>query len=124
MEITRFPLTLFVMRGRQDAQHTYHSDLCKPRLELKQGGTYIMDVIAARKILHILPISAKTQTNHRTVLFHLPNPYEPPTYCTNCTTLTLTGISCSVSFDKYSLYIDQTSLHQSMVLPLPTFSII
>jgi hypothetical protein len=67
------------------AGHTYHSDLCKPRLELKQGGTYTMDVIAAHKILHILPISAKTQANHRTVLFHLPTPYEPPTYRNNAT---------------------------------------
>jgi hypothetical protein len=67
------------------AGHTYHSDLCKPKLELKQGGTYTMDVIAAHKILHVLPISAKTQTNHRTVLFHLPTPYEPPTYHNNAT---------------------------------------
>ena len=44
-----------------------------------------MDVIAARKILHILPICATTQTNHRTVLFHLPTPYEPPTYQNNVT---------------------------------------
>ena len=54
------------------AGYTYHSDLRTPKLELKQGGTYTMDVIAAHKILHMLPICATTQTNHRTVLFHLP----------------------------------------------------
>jgi hypothetical protein len=60
------------------AGHTYHSVLCKPKLELKQGGTYTMDVIAAHKIIHIFPISATTQTNHRTVLL-LTNPQHTTT---------------------------------------------
>jgi hypothetical protein len=67
------------------AGHTYTSDLRKPRLNLKQGGQYTMDVIAAHKIVDLLPISAHTETNHRTLLLHLPTPYEPPTFYNHVT---------------------------------------
>jgi hypothetical protein len=62
------------------AGHTYTSDLRKPQLHLQQGGQYTMGVIAAHKIVHLLPISAQTEINHRNVLFHLPTPHEPPNF--------------------------------------------
>jgi hypothetical protein len=46
-----------------------------------------MDVIAAHKhkIIHLLPISAHTKTNHRNILLHLLTPYEPPTFYNHVT---------------------------------------
>ena len=67
------------------AGHTYKSDLRKPQLHLKHGGQYTLDVIAAHKIIRLLPISATKETNHRSVIFHLPTPYEPPTFHNHAT---------------------------------------
>jgi hypothetical protein len=44
-----------------------------------------MDVIAAQKIIKLFPISSHVETNHRTVILHLPTPYEPPTFYNNVT---------------------------------------
>ena len=44
-----------------------------------------MDVIDAHKIIKLLPISAHETTNHRTVIIHLPTPYEPPTFYNHVT---------------------------------------
>jgi hypothetical protein len=49
-------------------------------------GTYTMDIIDAHKVIKLLPISAHEETNHRTVLLHLPTPYAPPTFYNNATT--------------------------------------
>ena len=65
--------TQFLLAG-----HSYISDLRKPQIQMAQGGTYTMDVIDAHKIIKVLPISAHETTNHRTVIIHLPTPYEPP----------------------------------------------
>ena len=68
--------TQFLLAG-----HEYISDLRAPKLKLANGdGTYTMDIIAAHKIIKLLPISAHETTNHRTILLHLPTPYEPPTF--------------------------------------------
>jgi hypothetical protein len=72
--------TQFLLAG-----HSYISDLRKPQIQMAQGGTYTMDVIAAHKIIKLLPISAHETTNHRTVIIHLPTPYEPPTFYNNVT---------------------------------------
>ncbi len=63
----------------------YISDLKTPKLQLAQGGTYTMDVIATHKIIEIFPISANVETNQRTVILHLLTPYEPPTFYNNVT---------------------------------------
>ena len=72
---------LFLLAG-----HEYLSDLRAPKLQLANGdGTYTMDIVAAHKIIKLLPISAHETTNHRTILLHLPTPYEPPTFYNNVT---------------------------------------
>jgi hypothetical protein len=59
------------------AGHEYISDLRAPKLQLANGeGTYTMNIFAA--ITH-------EATNHRTILLHLPTPYEPPTFYNNAT---------------------------------------
>jgi hypothetical protein len=60
------------------AGHTYHSDLRKPRLELKTGGEYTMDVIHAHKLIRVKPIPAHEPSNHRNIMIHLPTRYDPP----------------------------------------------
>jgi hypothetical protein len=79
--------TTYLLRDTQYllAGHTYTSDLRKPQLHLKQGGQYTMDVIAAHKILNLLPIPAHSNTNHRNILLHLPTPYEPLTFYNHVT---------------------------------------
>jgi hypothetical protein len=73
--------TQFLLAG-----HEYLSDLRAPKLKMANGeGTYTMDIIAAHKIIKLLPISAYETTNHRTILLHLPTPYEPPTFYNNVT---------------------------------------
>jgi hypothetical protein len=72
--------TQFLLAG-----HSYISDLRKPQIQMAQGGTYTMDVIAAHKIIKLLPISAHQTTNYRTVIIHLPTPYEPPTFYNDVT---------------------------------------
>ncbi len=50
--------TQFLLAG-----HSYISDLRKPQIQIAQGGTYTMDVIAPHKITKLLPIShMKRQT--------------------------------------------------------------
>jgi hypothetical protein len=73
--------TQFLLAG-----HEYLSDLRAPKLKMANGeGTYTMDIIDAHKVIKLLPISAHEQTNHRTILLHLPTPYEPPTFYNNAT---------------------------------------
>ena len=62
------------------AGHTYHSDLRKPRLEMKTGGEYTMDVIHAHKIIRVKPIPAHEPSNHRNIMLHLPTRYDPPSF--------------------------------------------
>jgi hypothetical protein len=73
--------TQFLLAG-----HEYISDLRAPKLKMVNGkGTYTMDIIDAHKVIKLLSISAHEETNNRTILLHLPTPYEPPTFYNNAT---------------------------------------
>jgi hypothetical protein len=63
--------------------HKYISDLYQPQLHLSDQTIYTMSVQRAHKIVTLLPISATTQTSHRTILLHSRDPYDPPTYINN-----------------------------------------
>jgi len=70
--------TQFLLAG-----NSYNSDLRKPTITFKTGGTYTMNVNQAHKVVEILPIPATTTTQHRQVYAHLTTRYDPPTYHNN-----------------------------------------
>jgi hypothetical protein len=70
--------TPYLMQG-----HKYISDLYQPQLHFSDQTVYTMSVQRAHKIVKLLPISATTQTPHRTILLHSRHPYDPPTYINN-----------------------------------------
>ena len=70
--------TAFLMAG-----HTYVSHLSQPKLKFNKGGTYTMSVTKGHKIIRILPTPANIETPHKTIYFHLDEPYDPPTFVNN-----------------------------------------
>jgi hypothetical protein len=54
---------------------------------LKGGGKQTMSVIRGHHVIHMTPIDAHTTTPHRTNLFHLREPYDPPSFLKNSTHL-------------------------------------
>ena len=70
--------TAFLMAG-----HKYTSHLSAPKLKFAGGGVYTMSVTRGHKIIKLLPTNATQETPHRTIYFHLDEPYDPPTFVNN-----------------------------------------
>ncbi len=70
--------TAFLMAG-----HKYVSHLSQPKLKFAGGGQYTMSVTKGHKIIRILPTPADQTTPHRTIYFHLDEPYDLPTFVNN-----------------------------------------
>jgi hypothetical protein len=67
------------------AENRYVCDLQEPRIWLKGGGKQTMSVIRGHHVIHMTPIDAHTTTPHKTNLFHLREPYDPPSFINNST---------------------------------------